>query len=124
MDKIVAFGVVKIHMLFQKNQYIHKNALWARRIIGPYFFEDETTNGVTVDGERCGKMLNYFFFNETNVLKMHAMISVVWSHVSYTPFQTKVLGSVIFLTSRRLDTEVLLFNAIKFFSIRLFEGKV
>ena len=37
---------------------------WFRGIIGPFFFENRQVEAVTVNGDRCGAMLNEFLFTK------------------------------------------------------------
>lgn len=76
-------------------------ALWAGGIIGPYFFEDEGGNAVTVNGVRYREMLSGFFFNETNDLNLNDMwfqqdgATCHTARETVTLLQTKYPGRVI-----------------------------
>ncbi|GFW60124.1 uncharacterized protein TNCV_1389371 [Trichonephila clavipes] len=41
-------------------------ALWAGKIIGPYFFKNDEGHNVTVNGVRCRAMITNFFIPELN----------------------------------------------------------
>ena len=44
--------------------------LWAGRLIGPYFFEDETGKAVTVNGDRYHRMITQFLWPQLQALNV------------------------------------------------------
>lgn len=48
-------------------------ALWAGGVIGPFFFENQAGDAVTVNGERYREMLNNYFFHQINNLDLADM---------------------------------------------------
>lgn len=52
MDKIAAFRVVKIHLLFKKNQCVCKNVLFGIHYGLEESFENDSCNAGTVNGVR------------------------------------------------------------------------
>lgn len=46
-------------------------ALWSKGIIGPYFFEDEAGNTVTVDSQRYYAMIEDYFLPQLEGMDMH-----------------------------------------------------
>lgn len=47
--------------------------LWAGGVIGPYFFEDENGQGVTVNGDRYRAMINNFLWPEITDMNLNDM---------------------------------------------------
>ncbi|GFU41536.1 DUF4817 domain-containing protein [Trichonephila clavipes] len=70
-NKTAAFEVKLIHKCMSKHRYIQKKltvwyALWAGGIIGPYFFKNDESHNITVNGDRYRAMITNFFIPELN----------------------------------------------------------
>ena len=62
ISKIVAFGAQKTRT--HTNRVTVCCGFWSRGIIGPFFFENEQGEAVTVNGHRYRAMLNEFLFTK------------------------------------------------------------
>ena len=69
---------------------------WSRGIIGPFFFENEQGEAVTVDGDRCRAMMNEFLFTKIEDRIISRRADVVWSPRSsdLTPLDYYLWGAV------------------------------
>ena len=66
ISKIIAFGAQKTRTHTLKNRRTQNVwcGFWSGYIIGPFFFENEQGEAVTVNGDRYRAILNQFLFTK------------------------------------------------------------
>ena len=78
-SKIVAFGAQKTRA-YTLSRVTVCGGFWPRGIIGPFFFENEQGEAVTVNGDRYRAMLNEFLFTKIE----EEDIGNIWRYVSHS----------------------------------------
>ena len=100
---------------------------WAGRVIGPYFFENDAGNAVTVNGVHYRNMITEFLWPQLDGMDMEGMWFQQDGATCHTACETMELlrekfpGRVLTQWWSELATDVVRFEAVRLLSLRVFE---